>query len=88
MSSLTPDHAEARAQLELVFSKTYDLVLLTLTRLTAGDHAKAADLAEKVFVAAGHEYAHRTPGQWATWLRKTAGRVYDEDFLESCGVQP
>ncbi|KIF04739.1 hypothetical protein PL81_16995 [Streptomyces sp. RSD-27] len=87
MSGLTPDREALRAELEEMFPKAYEPILLLLTTHT-GDPAKAAALAERVFEAAGHERTSRTTEQWMIWCWEKAGRVYDEDFLESCGIRP
>ncbi|WP_330335607.1 hypothetical protein OHS33_38900 (plasmid) [Streptomyces sp. NBC_00536] len=87
MSGVTPERDALRSHLEQLFEMAYGPILGLLTGRT-GNPEKAANLTERVFVAAALEGTIRTTEQWSSWLYEAAGRVYDEDFLESCGIRP
>ncbi|MET8517767.1 hypothetical protein [Streptomyces sp. NPDC005077] len=82
-----PGMPVARELVEHLFHKNYEPLVVFSARRT-GHFETAAELAERVLVAAVRERVCRTPREWTTWCWATARRVYDDFFLESCGVQP
>lgn len=76
-----------REFLEVLFLIMHQPMVRFFFRRTR-DVQSAQDLAERVFVALAREREPRSRQEWTTWTWNTAHRVYDDYFLEGCGVQP